>query len=66
MIPAHTGAASGTLIILSTLQIIAFEIRGTQIGAAIQTDRLVDVILVHVLRAALDQNESKTLDGLAL
>jgi AraC-like DNA-binding protein len=42
----------------STLQMIVPEIAGPRIGAAIVTDRLVDVLLVQVLRAALDQDDN--------
>ena len=56
LIPGQHPSAS---VIRSTLQIIAPEIKGTQIGATIVTNRLVDVLLVQVLRAALDQDQSK-------
>lgn len=42
-------------VVRSTLRILDTEIRGTQVGSAVLTDRLVDVLLVQVLRAALDQ-----------
>jgi AraC-like DNA-binding protein len=48
----HRSAA----VIRATLQILAAEIAGTQIGAAVLRDRLVDVLLVQVLRAALEQD----------
>ncbi|MYN25071.1 AraC family transcriptional regulator [Duganella levis] len=50
----HPSAAA----IRSTLQIIAPEIKGPQIGAALLTERLVDVLLVLVLRAALELDRS--------
>ncbi|WP_245330455.1 AraC family transcriptional regulator [Bradyrhizobium sp. AS23.2] len=53
LIPSRSPSAS---VIHSTLQILDLEIRGTQIGAAVLTDRLADVLLVQVLRAALDQS----------
>ncbi|WP_036026246.1 AraC family transcriptional regulator [Paraburkholderia dilworthii] len=56
LIPGQHPCAS---VIRSTLQIISTEIRGTQIGATIVTNRLVDVLLVQVLRAALDQDQGK-------
>ena len=56
VIPGQHLSAS---VIRSTLQIIATEMRGTQIGATIVTNRLVDVLLVQVLRAALNQDQSK-------
>lgn len=49
------GKHPSATVIRSTLQLITPEIMGPQIGAAIMTDRLVDVLLVLVLRAALDQ-----------
>jgi len=55
LIPSVHPSAS---VIRSTLQLIAPEITGTQIGAAILMDRLVDVLLVQVLRAALDQDQA--------
>lgn len=51
----HPSAA----VIRSTLQLLAAEIAGTQIGAAVLRDRLVDVLLVQVLRAALEQDSSR-------
>ena len=53
LIPARRPSAS---VMQSTLQILDLEIRGTGIGAAVLTDRLADVLLVQVLRAALDQS----------
>lgn len=58
LIPAQHPSAS---VMRSTLQMIASEIRGTQIGATIVMHRLVDVLLVQVLRAASDQDQSKDL-----
>lgn len=52
LIPSHRQSAS---VIHSTLQILDLEIRKTQIGAAVLTDRLVDILLVQVFRAVLDQ-----------
>lgn len=54
LIPSHSQSAA---VIHSTLHILDLEIRGTGIGAAVLTDRLADVLLVQVLRAALDQGE---------
>ena len=51
----HASAA----VISATLHMIAPEIGGARIGAAILTDRLVDVLLVQVLRAALDLEGSR-------
>ncbi|QWA13186.1 AraC family transcriptional regulator [Sodalis ligni] len=56
LIPAGNPSAS---VIRSTLQILDHEIRGTQIGTAVLTDRLADVLLVQVLRAALDQGNGE-------
>lgn len=56
LIPSVNTSAT---LVRSTLQILDVEIKGTQIGADILTDRLVDVLLVQVLRAALDQNKSE-------
>jgi AraC-like DNA-binding protein len=53
LIPGTHPSAS---VIRSTLQILAPEIQGARIGAAILADRLVDILLVQVLRAALDQD----------
>lgn len=50
--PQHPSAA----IIRATLHIITEELGSTQIGASMLADRLVDVLLVQVLRAALDQD----------
>jgi len=58
LIPARNASAG---VVRSTLGILDTEIRGTQIGAALLTDRLVDVLLVQVLRTALAQDEG---DGL--
>jgi len=52
LIPSRSSSAP---VIHSTLQLLDLEIRGTGIGAAVLTDRLADVLLVQVLRAALDQ-----------
>ncbi len=51
----HPSAA----VISNTLQLIIPEIMGSQMGAAILTDRLVDVLLILVLRAALEQDRDK-------
>lgn len=56
LIPGQHPSAA---VIRTTLQIITPEIMGPQIGAAILTDRLVDVLLILVVRAALDQYRSK-------
>lgn len=48
----HPSAA----VIGTTLQMITPEVKGPLIGAAVVTDRLVDVLLILVLRAALDQD----------
>lgn len=53
LMPSRSPSAS---VIHSTLQILDLEIRGTGIGAAVLTDRLADVLLVQVLRAALEQS----------
>lgn len=53
LIPSGNASAD---VVRSTLRILDAEIRGTQIGSAVLTDRLVDVLLVQVLRAALDQD----------
>ncbi|MGY8634021.1 AraC family transcriptional regulator [Bradyrhizobium sp. 14AA] len=58
LIPSRSPPAS---VIHSTLQILDLEIRGTGIGAAVLTDRLADVLLVQVLRAALDQSAGEGL-----
>lgn len=51
----HPSAA----VIGTTLRMITPEVKGPQIGAAVVTDRLVDVLLVLVLRAALDQDDNE-------
>ena len=56
LIPGQHPSAA---VIRTMLQIITPEIKGPQIGAAILTDRLVDVLLVLVLRAALDQDRGR-------
>lgn len=56
IIPESNASAA---VVRSTIQILDLEIKGKQIGAAILTDRLVDVLLVQVLRAALDQNKGE-------
>lgn len=56
LIPAKNASSS---IIRATLKILDGEIRGTQIGARVLTDRLVDVLLVQVLRAALEQDTGR-------
>ncbi|WP_339758931.1 AraC family transcriptional regulator [uncultured Hoeflea sp.] len=56
LIPSRNASAA---VVRSTLNILDLEIRGTQIGAAVLTDRLVDVLLVQVLRAALAQDSSE-------
>ncbi|PWV97747.1 AraC family transcriptional regulator [Hoeflea marina] len=57
LIPSHNSSAA---VVRSTLAILDHEIRGTQIGAAVLTDRLVDVLLVQVLRAALNQDSGES------
>lgn len=52
LIPGQHPSAA---VIRATLHIITPEIMGTRIGATMLTDRLVDVLLIQVLRAALDQ-----------
>jgi AraC-like DNA-binding protein len=58
LIPSGNASAG---IVRSTLRILDNEIRGTQIGSAVLTARLVDVLLVQVLRAALDQDSGDRL-----
>lgn len=58
LIPSRSPSAA---VIHSTLEILDLEIRGTGIGAAVLTDRLADVLLVQVLRAALDQDAGEGL-----
>ncbi|SDH33625.1 transcriptional regulator, AraC family [Bradyrhizobium sp. Rc2d] len=58
LIPSRSPSAA---VIHSTLEILDLEIRGTGIGAAVLTDRLADVLLVQVLRAALDQDSGEGL-----
>lgn len=53
------GAHPSAAMIRAALQMIVPEIGGPQIGAAILTERLVDVLLVLVLRAALDQDRGE-------
>jgi AraC-like DNA-binding protein len=48
-------SAPASMAIRSTLQLIAGEIRSADIGASVLTDRLADVLLVQVLRAATAQ-----------
>jgi AraC-like DNA-binding protein len=57
-IPARHPSAG---VIRTTLEMITPEIMGPQIGAALLTDRLVDVLLILVLRAALDQDGGRDL-----
>lgn len=52
-------------VIRATLDIIALEIAGPRIGAAVLKNRLVDVLLVLVLRAALEQAGDGDGDGAA-
>lgn len=56
LIPSRNVSAA---VVRSTLQILDIEIKGTQIGAAVLRDRLVDVLLVQVLRAALGQDRGE-------
>lgn len=56
LIPSRHPSAS---VIRSTLEILDHEIRGTQMGTAVLTDRLADVLLVQVLRAALAQGNEE-------
>lgn len=56
LIPAQHPSAS---IIRATLHLITEELGSIQIGASMLAERLVDVLLVQVLRAALDQDGSK-------
>ncbi|UPJ61731.1 AraC family transcriptional regulator [Bradyrhizobium sp. 192] len=58
LLPSRSPPAS---VIQSTLGILDLEIRGTGIGAAVLTNRLADVLLVQVLRAALDQTDGEGL-----
>lgn len=58
LIPSRSPSAA---VIHSTLHILDLEIRGTGIGTAVLTDRLADVLLVQVLRAALDQGAGEGL-----
>lgn len=53
LIPAQHPSAA---IIRTTLHIITEELGSERIGAAMLADRLIDVLLVQVLRAALDQD----------
>jgi len=55
-IPAQHPSAD---IIRATLHIIGQELGSTRIGAAMLAERLVDVLLVQVLRAALDQDGNR-------
>ena len=52
LMPAQHPSAA---IIRSTLHIIKEELGSARIGAALLAERLVDILLVQVLRAALDQ-----------
>lgn len=56
LIPAQHPSAA---VIRATVQVLTAELGGTQIGAAILVDRLVDILLVQVLRAALDQDRNQ-------
>lgn len=56
LIPALHPSAS---IIRSTLHIITAELGSMRIGATILAERLVDILLVQVLRAALDQDRNQ-------
>jgi len=58
LIPSRNPTAT---VFQSTLQILDIEIRGTGIGASVLTDRLADVLLVQVLRAALGQSAGEGL-----
>lgn len=58
LIPSSNASAT---VVRSTLAILDIEIKGTQIGAAVLTDRLVDILLVQVLRAALIQDDGDSL-----
>ncbi|MBD8651797.1 AraC family transcriptional regulator [Rhizobium sp. CFBP 13726] len=58
LIPSRNASAT---VVRSTLAILDIEIKGTQIGAAVLTDRLVDILLVQVLRAALIQDDGDNL-----
>ncbi len=58
LIPSRNASAT---VVRSTLAILDIEIKGTQIGAAVLTDRLVDILLVQVLRAALIQDNGDNL-----
>lgn len=58
LIPSSNASAT---VVRSTLAILDIEIKGTQIGAAVLTDRLVDILLVQVLRAALIQDDGDNL-----
>lgn len=58
LIPSRNASAT---VVRSTLAILDIEIKGTQIGAAVLTDRLVDILLVQVLRAALIQDDGDSL-----
>lgn len=58
LIPSRNASAT---VVRSTLAILDIEIKGTQIGAAVLTDRLVDILLVQVLRAALIQDDGENL-----
>jgi AraC-like DNA-binding protein len=55
----HVPAAPGGGAVDATLRMIAAEIAGRRAGAAVVLDRLVDVLLVHVLRAWLDSAEAE-------
>jgi hypothetical protein len=57
LIPSENASSD---VVRSTLRILDTEIRGTQVGSAVLTDRLVDVLLVQVLWAALDQESGES------
>lgn len=56
LMPAQHPSAA---IIRSTLHIIKEELGSARIGAALLAERLVDILLVQVLRAALDQDRDQ-------
>lgn len=58
LIPPNAPQAAA---IASTLRLIDGEIGGREIGASVLTNRLADVLLVQVLRAARDQHEDDDL-----
>ncbi|MGF9694359.1 AraC family transcriptional regulator [Rhizobium sp. 0TCS1.26] len=56
LIPSGNASAA---VVRATLDILDLEIRSTRIGAGVLTDRLADVLLIQVLRAALDQDSGE-------